>query len=324
MKKEARLRQRQTIISTIREDFSSQDFLEVETPLLVKKTSPDVYIDSVAVKEGFLITSTEYQIKRLIAAGISKVFTLTKNFREGDVGRYHSSEFTMLEWGRAKASLKEIEQDAMRFIWKAFHSLFPNQDSLNFNGYNIVFTTNLWESLTVREAFKEYLKLDDLEDFSLKPLLSASKKVGISLPLHFQDETSLVMSFLLDQLQKHLGKKVPTFLREWPFYLTSSAPINEKDPHVAERSELYIGGIEIANGFPFLRDAQQQRILFEQQLRKRKEIGKTLFENDEKYIEALKELPPGAGMALGIDRLVMVLTEASSLADVQAFTWEEL
>lgn len=324
MIKEARLRKRQEIISTIREDLYEQNFLEVETPLLVKKTTPDTYIDSIPVNNGFLVTSTEYQIKRLIAAGLPKVFTLTKNFRQGDQGRYHSQEFTMLEWGRTFATLHDIEQDAIRFISKAFRRLYPTQKGLKFNENEIRFLAVDWEHLTVREAFREYLGMDNLEDFSLKPLLTASKKAGILLPEHFQNETPLVMSYLLDLLQKHLGKKVPTFLHEWPCYLTSSAPISETDPYVAERSELYIGGIEIANGFPFLRDSGKQRILFEKQLQKRKEIGKASLEFDEKYLESLKRLPPGAGMALGIDRLAMILTEASSLAEVQTFTWEEL
>lgn len=324
MTKENLLRKRQEIISIIREDLYAQDYLEVETPILVKTTTPDTYIDSISVNGGYLITSTEYQVKRLIAEGIPKVFTLTKNFRQGDQGRYHSQEFTMLEWGRRSASLQEIEQEAIRFISKAFRRLHPNQNTLTFNGETINFLSIPWEHLTVREAFRQYLGLDNLEDFSLQPLVKASKKAGIFLPENFQNETALVMSYLLDLLQRHLGKKAPTFLHEWPFYLTSSAPLNEADPYVAERSELYIGGIEIANGFPFLRDPRQQKNLFEQQIQKRKEIGKSLVEIDEKYIESLKKLPSGAGMALGIDRLVMVLTEASSLAEIQAFSWEEL
>lgn len=319
-----RLHQRQQIISTIRDDLYSQDFLEVETPLLVKGTCPDAYIDSISAGGGYLITSTEYQVKRMIAGGFKKIFTLTKNFRANDCGRYHSSEFTMLEWGRAFTTLHEIEEDIIRFIRQAFHKLYPNKDTLVFNGDEINFMSAPWERTTVREAFKNYLGLKDLRDFSLPFLLSASQEAGLSIPQNFQHDKYLAIAYLFDQLQPHLGKKTPTFLQEWPAYLTTSAPICLKDPNIAERSELYIGGIEIADGFPFLRDPQQQRHLFSEELEKRKEVGKPEIIIDEKYIESLKDLPSGAGMALGIDRLVMVLTGATKLSDIQSFHWDEL
>lgn len=319
-----RLYQRQQIISTIREDLYREGFLEVETPILVKNTTPDAFIDSVQAGDGYLITSTEYQVKRLIAGGFDKVFTLTKNFRAHDQGRYHSPEFTMIEWGRAFKTLSDIEEDAVRFIKKAFRLIHPKKDFLNFNGNEIHFLADPWDRLTVREAFRIHLALEDLGDFSLECLCQASQKAGISLPDSFQYEKSLVISFLLDQLQSNLGKHRPTFLHEWPSYLTSSAPTSLNDPCVAERSELYIGGIEIANGFPFLTDPRKQKVLFEKQQNERKALGKPVVPMDEKYIESLKKLPEGVGMALGIDRLVMVLTEAKKLSDVQTFEWEEL
>lgn len=319
------LQQRQQIISTIREDLYTQDFLEVETPLLVKSTCPDTHIDSIHTSEGYLVTSTEYQIKRLIVGGFVKIFTLTKNFRANDRGRYHSSEFTMLEWARAYESLHAIEEDTIRFIRKAFGKLHPEQAGLKFNGHEINFMTTDWERLSVRDAFEKHLKLKNLEDFSLGPLCRASRQAGVIIPDHFQHDKYLVISYLLDQLQSHLGNSTPTFLQEWPAYLTTSAPISLKDPHAAERSELYIGGVEIADGFPFLTNAKMQRDLFVQELKRREVEGKSFVKIDEHYLEALDQgLPPGAGMALGMDRLVMVLTGSSELADVQAFAWEEL
>jgi len=320
-----RLQQRQCIISAIREDLYGQDFLEVETPLLVKSTCPDLHIDSIQAGEGYLVTSTEYQIKRMIVGGFERVFTLTKNFRANDRGRYHSCEFTMLEWARAYETLHEIEEDAIRFIRKAFRKLYPEQDKLNFETHEIDFMSQPWERLTVREAFERYLGLSDLQDFSLEALCLSAKKAEVVLPQHFQQDKYLVMSYLFDLLQHHLGTHTPTFLQEWPAYLTTSAPICKNDPTVAERSELYVAGIEIADGFPFLRDAKKQRALFAEALQLRQEKGKLRVEIDEPFLEALGQgLPPGAGMALGVDRLVMVLTGASRLQDVQAFDWDEL
>lgn len=319
----SRLFQRQEIISTIRDDLYSQGFLEVETPLLVKATCPDAHIESIEAKGGYLVTSTEYQIKRMIAGGFQKLFTLGKNFRAGDQGRYHAQEFTMLEWARAEEPLKKIEEDAERFIKKAFKKLHSGKTILSFNGQDIDIAAP-WQHLTVREAFQRYLGLDHLEDFSLKPLLSASKVAKIPLPTNFINDKGLVISYLLDLLQPHLGKTSPTFLHAWPAYLTASAPIKSDDPYIAERTELYIGGIEIANGFPFLRDADLQRRLFEEELKARKAQGKPPIAFDELYLKALKHLPLGAGMALGIDRLALVLTQSDKLSDLLAFSWDEL
>lgn len=318
-----RLKQRQHIISAIRDDLYSQDFLEVETPLLVKTTCPDAHIDSIAVGDNYLITSTEYQIKRMMAGGFSKVFTLTKNFRANDRGRYHSPEFTMLEWARAAESLKSIEDDTVRFIRKAFHNLYPNQKTFRFNGHEIDIMKD-WEHITVRQAFRKHLGIKESEDFSLKTLCRGAEAAGIDLPASFKEDKSFVISYLLDQLQSHLGKETPTFLHEWPAYMTSSAPTSEENPFAAERTELYIGGIEIANGFPFLRDVETQRTQFAEQLQRRKERDKPSVAIDERYLESLQNLPQGAGMALGIDRLVMVLTGSERLSDVQAFDWDEL
>lgn len=323
-KKYSFLKQRQQIIAAIRNDLYEVDFLEVETPLLVKNTTPDAYIDSIQTEDGYLITSTEYQIKRLIAAGFPRIFTLCKNFRAHDRGKYHNHEFTMLEWGRAFESLNKIENDVVRFIRKAFTTLYPEQDSLSYNGYQIDFMNGSWDKLTVKEAFKEYLGMEDLGDFSLKRITQEAEKEGISIPDGFQNDHAFIISYLLDLLQSHLGKEKPVFLHEWPAFLTSSAPMNAKDPHIVERSELYIGGIEISNGFPFLSDSKIQNDLFEEQQRKRNELGKPIVALDTKYIDSLKNLPTGAGMALGIDRLVMILTGANQLSDVMAFDWDEL
>lgn len=320
-----RLWQRQQIIRAIREDLYSQNFLEIETPLLVKGTCPDVHIESVQTDDGYLVTSTEYQIKRMIVGGFEQLFTLTKNFRAHDLGRYHSPEFTMLEWARANDTLHSIEEDAIRFIRKAFRALHPTANSVQCNGYEIDIMDKPWERLTVREAFKKHLGLDDLGDFSLTPLLKACKNAHLLLPQGFDHDKYLVISYLFEQLNHFLGRHTPTFLLEWPAYLTTSAPIHAHDASVAKRSELYIGGIEIADGFPFLTDAKLQKALFNQELAVRKKSNKPSVTIDQKFIEALElGMPKGAGMALGIDRLVMVLTGSTKLSDIQAFSWDEL
>ncbi len=316
--------QRQLILRTIREALYAHDFLEAETPMLVKGTCPDVQIDSIIAGNGYLVTSTEYQIKRLIVDGWDKVFTLTKNFRANEKGPYHSSEFTMLEWARAHALLEDIEEDAIRFIRDAFRQIHPGKDQLNYRGHAIDMASP-WERLTVREAFSRYLRMHDVGDFSLAALCESANDAGVRLPANFLRDQHLVLSFLLDLVQPYLGKDTPTFLREWPAFMTSSAQLSERDPHVAERSELYMAGIEIADGFPFLRDAGMQRDFFAREQKRREEEGKPRVVLDEKYIEALERgIPSGAGMALGIDRLVMVLLDKQTIGEVQAFSEHEI
>ena len=328
----ALLHQRQEIISAIRNDLYEQGFLEIETPLLVKGTCPDSQIESIAIanaSDEYLVTSTEYQIKRMIVGGFEKVFTLTKNFRANDRGKYHSSEFTMLEWARVFETLDEIEEDVVRFTRRAFQLLHPGKTSLTYNGNEIDFLLEPWERLTVRDAFRTYLGMDDLGDFTLAPLAKSAKQAGIVIPANFESDGQLTISYLLDLMQPHLGKKTPTFLREWPAFMTSSARLSSKDPHAAERSELYMSGIEISDGFPFLQDPAVQRSTFRRELHHRQAMKASNIASsvalDERYIDALVEgIPPGAGMALGVDRLVMVLTGASQLGDIQTFTWDEL
>ncbi len=327
----SKLRQRQEIIHEVRHFLYDLNYLEVETPLLVKGTCPDSHIESIPAgsissqSEGYLVSSTEYQIKRLMVGGFEKVFTLTKNFRANDRGRYHASEFTMLEWARAYGTLSEIEKDAEGFIKKAFAALYPRQNYLEFQGERIDLMQLPWERITVRRAFEKYLGMTHLKDFSLETLLNSAQSAQIKIPENFKSEQSLTLSFLLDQLQPHLGRTTPTFLQEWPAFMISSCEVNYSDPTVSERSELYICGIEIADGFPFLTDSQLQREFFQRELEHRKSGGQTVVEIDERYIYALEQgIPPGAGMALGIDRLALVLTQSDSLSEIQAFSWDEL
>ncbi len=317
--------QRQKILSVIRQDLIEEGFLEAETPLLVKGTCPDTEIESVVADEGYLVTSTEYQIKRMIVGGFEKVFTLTKNFRRGDRGRFHSSEFTMLEWARAFESLDMIEEDAVRFIRKAFQLIYPGKTTLLCNGDTVEILNQPWERLTVREALKRYLGMEELGDFSLNYLLKSAENAGVDFPANFRENQHLILSYLLDSIQPNLGKYVPTFLREWPAFMTSSAKINDHDRSTAVRSELFIAGIEIADGFPFLMNPSSQMEFFNRELDRRRREGKKHLTIDDHYISALAEgIPPGAGMALGIDRLVMALTGAQTLSDVQPFSWNEL
>lgn len=320
------LHKRQTIVREIREDFYEQGFLEFETPLLVPGTCPDADIASVQTTDGqYLVTSTEYQLKRLVVGGFDQVFSLTKNFRAGDRGRFHSVEFTMLEWARAWESLAVIEDDAERFIRRAFRAVGGSAKSTNVNGHAVEIDGERWERLPLRAALERYLGVEVDGEFSLASMRHGADAAGLRLPNTFRDDEHLVISFLLDELQRHLGFPRPTFLREWPAFMTSSAGLSNDNPALAERSELYIGGVEVSDGFPFLRDPALQRAAFVRENARRSQRGVSPVKLDERYLASLEQgLPPGAGMALGVDRLVAALVGADGIADVLPFVGDEL
>lgn len=320
------LRKRQEIIRAIREDLYGQGFLEFETPLLVPGTCPDAHLASVETTDGqYLVTSTEYQLKRLVAGGFERVFSLTKNFRAGDRGRFHSAEFTMLEWARAWEDLSVIEDDAERFVRHAFRAVSSGATTTVLNGHRVEIDGERWERVTLREALDRHLHVLVDETFSLGSMVRGADEAGLRLPESFRTDPHLVISFLVDELQKHLGFPRPTFLRAWPAFMTSSAQLLPDNPAIAERSELYIGGVEVSDGFPFLRDPALQRESFARENRRREQQGLHPVRLDERYLAALDQgLPPGAGMALGVDRLVIALVGAADIAEVLPFSYDEL
>lgn len=315
------LHRRQTILRAIRDYLYDEGFLEVQTPLLVRGTCPDAHIASVRAGAGYLVTSTEYQLKRLEVGGFDKVFTLTQNFRDADRGDRHNPEFTMLEWARTFAALADIERDAEGFVKRAFRALHPGEASLRYRGVEVR-VNGPWERLTVADALREHLGIDLHPD---KPLREEVIRRGIDVPASFLADEHLLFSYLLDSIQPKIGAPAPTFLCDWPAYMTSSAAIRADAPALAERSELIIAGVEISDGFPSLRGADQQRALFDRELGRRRAGGLPEVELDARYLAALDQgIPPGAGMALGVDRLVMILTGAETIRDVIPFAWDEL
>jgi lysyl-tRNA synthetase class 2 len=316
---------RQTILRAIRDHFHAEGFLEIQAPLLVKGACPDAHLEPLRVgRDAYLTTSTEYQLKRMIVGGFDKVFTLTQNFRGADVGGRHNPEFTMLEWARTHASLEDIERDAEALVKKAFRALHPGTTSLRWAGHDVQIDTP-WERLTVREALARHLDIHAAPDLSPASLRAEIARVGLDVPPSFLDDDAMLISFLLDAMQPHLGAPTPTFLCEWPAFMTSSAALLDDAPALACRSELLIAGLELSDGFPSLRDPDLQARLFDRENARRRAESRDPVALDDRYLAALREgIPPGAGMALGIDRLVMILTGREQIRDVLALAWDEL
>jgi lysyl-tRNA synthetase class 2 len=316
---------RQAILRAIRDYFHDEGFLEIQAPLLVKGACPDAHLEPMrAGGDAYLTTSTEYQIKRMIVGGFDKVFTLTQNFRGSDVGGRHNPEFTMLEWARTYASLEDIERDAEALVKRAFRAVHPDTKTLRWAGREVSID-GPWERISVREALARHLGIEAAPDLSPASLRSEVARLGLDVPASFLDDDATLVSYLIDAMQPRLGAPAPTFLCDWPAFMTSSAAILDGAPALADRSELLVAGLELSDGFPSLRDPELQARLFDRENARRRDEGRDPVALDARYLAALREgIPPGAGMALGIDRLVMILTGRERIRDVLALAWDEL
>jgi lysyl-tRNA synthetase class II len=224
----------------------------------------------------------------------------------------------------AFAPLEAIEEDAEELTRRAFRALHPGEATLRYAGREVALD-GPWERLSVREALARHLGMDVAPDFSLASMHKEAERLNIDVPASFLGDPHALLSLLLDLIQPKLGAPRPTFLRDWPAFMTSSAALRADAPSVAARSELFIAGLEISDGFPSLTDFSLQRDLFAREQRRRKQECRPEVTLDARYLEALRlGLPPGAGMALGVDRLVMILTGQEKIRDVIAFAWDEL
>ncbi len=315
------LHARHMIKRSVRDYLHDQGFVEIDMPLRVRGTTPDPHIESFDVGDGYyLTTSTEYHLRRLEIAGFDKIYSLTQNFRKGDTGRYRNPEFTMLEWDRVGATLTDIENDVENFTQKAARDLGLGDRVLY--QQNKVDLTSPWPRITVREAIARYTNCT-LKNFSFEELEKAVRALDIKHNDPNPD-AEFLFTLLIDHVQQFLGFEKPVFLREWPLFQTSTAG-GDVNTGFANRSECIICGVELSNGFDALTDAHLQRESFEAMLNYRKHTQKTLVSLDESYLNALHEgLPIESAMALGFDRLVMILTDQDHIRHVMAFYDDEL
>jgi lysyl-tRNA synthetase class 2 len=295
-RKRHKINERARIVQTIRAFFVDRGYLEVETPHRIPGNAPEGYIDAVASGDWFLHTSPELCMKRLLAAGYERLFQICRCWRQGERGNRHLPEYTMLEWYRTG-----VDYTALMTECEALLAALVPAGSLTCGEATIDLATP-WERLTVAEAFARHGSL------SLEDALAAGRF----------DE---LIAF---EIEPHLGLTKPTFLTEYPASLAALARKKPGNPAVAERFELYIAGIELANAFSELTDPSEQRQRFEREEAQRRTAGKAPYPTPEKFLRELATMPDAAGIALGVDRLVMLLTDAESIDEVVSFTPEEL
>ena len=294
------LRARAAILKAIRDFFIAEGYLEVDTPLLIPAPAPETHIDAIPAANWFLHTSPELCMKRLLAAGYERIFQLCHCWRADERGTRHLPEFTMLEWYRADADYRDLMRECEELVRSVAVSLGHGKTISYRNA--AVDLTGEWERLSVREAFERYA--------------GASMEEALS-----SDTFDLLM---VEAIEPCLGIHRPTFLYDYPAERSALARLSPSDPTVAERFELYIGGLELANAFSELTDPAEQRQRFEAEAADRAARQRIVYPLPEPFLNELAAMPPAAGIALGVDRLVMVLLDAPSIDDVVSFTPEEL
>ncbi|MBT0666413.1 EF-P lysine aminoacylase GenX [Geobacter pelophilus] len=294
------LEARARIIQSIRQYFIQEGFLETETPLRIPAPAPESHIDAIPSDGWFLQTSPELCMKRLLAAGYERIFQLCHCWRAEERGNRHLPEFTMLEWYRAHSDYNDLMVDCENMM-RSVAATCGNGSTLMVQGKDVKLD-RAWQRLTVREAFARF------GGITMEDALAADRF----------DEV------MVEAIEPQLGIGQPTFLCDYPAARGALARLKADDPSVAERFELYISGIELANGFSELTDASEQRFRFEQEEQYRRSSGRIPYPEPSKFLEELPAMPPAAGIALGVDRLVMVMLDATSIDQVVAFTPEEL
>ncbi len=294
--KHDRLQKRARIVQTIRAYFIESAFLEVETPQRIPLNAPEANITPILSGDWQLQTSPELAMKRLLSAGYSNIFQISHCWRNEERGRNHLPEFTMLEWYRTHCDYTQLMTDCENL----FRYLLP-QGQFNYQGRSITLD-HPFERLSVAEAFSRYTDTCPQQAIA-------------------EDRFNELIAF---SIEPQLGLNRPTILYDYPKELASLARQKPGHPDLAERFELYIAGLELANAFSELTDPEEQRRRF----RKEANIIPTTSQRHnplpEPFLADLQKMPPAAGIALGIDRLVMLLTDSRSIDQVVAFCPDDL
>ncbi len=311
------LRIRAQILAALRRFFAERGVLEVDTPLLCAAGAVDAHVEPTAVvdpatgERRFLVTSPELCLKRLLASGSGPIYEISRAFRDGERGALHHPEFVLVEWYRPGFELDDLMDEVEALVRAAFTVTGSELGS------------NPWRRATYRELFVEVVGVDPIASSTAK-LREVAQRGDVEPParLDTDDRDGWLNFILAAQIEPTFGPE-PLFLSEYPASQAALARLKPADSSVAERFELYAGGVELANGYRELRDPVEQRERFERANRERVKLGKSALPIDERLLAALGDgFPEASGVALGFDRLVMLAVGGECLDDVVAFPRE--
>lgn len=323
-RRKARLEARGRMLTAVRLFFAGRAFAEVETPALQASPGMEVHLRAFRTelrepfeKQGrpmFLHTSPEFAMKKLLAGGMDRIFQMARVYRNEERSALHHPEFTMLEWYRAGATLSDLMDDCEALL-KACAAAAGTRTFL-WQGVTCD-PYAPWRRISVAEAFREYADMDVLAlTGDMGGFRRAAKRVGITAG-DKDDWDDIFFRVFLERIEPNMGVSAPTILYGYPASMAALARLDADDPRVAERFELYVAGMELANAFGELTDAAEQRRRFDADNRKREKLYGERYPVDEDFIAALEHgLPASAGIALGFDRLVMLATGAETIEDV--------
>ncbi len=306
------LRERARLLRIIRRFFYQRNVLEVETPLLSSATGTDPHLDFFSSyyhcapenQEMFLQTSPEFAMKRLLAAGSGSIFQVCKAFRNGESGRLHNPEFTILEWYRVDFNLDQLMNEVVELVSEIMPEALTSVHKVSYV-----------------EVFKQYTRLDPLVFCKQSYTEYALNNNLPDAPAICADDHATWLDFLFSYIvQPELEQQFLTLVYGYPAIQSSLARINQHNPTLADRFEVFIKGVEIANGFFELADADEQEQRFDREQQQRLDKKLPPVAKDEKFLQALRSgLPDCSGVAIGLDRLLLVLSNAEDLSDVIAF-----
>ncbi|HOJ71070.1 MAG TPA: lysine--tRNA ligase [Syntrophorhabdaceae bacterium] len=307
---------RAKIVEYIRRYFNERSFIEVETPMMQvipggAVAKPFITHHNALGIDLYLRIAPELYLKRLIVGGFERVFEINRNFRNEGISVRHNPEFTMLEFYQAYSTYEDLMDMTEDMVSSLVYELYKTY-KITYNGQEIDFSRP-WKRITMEDALKEFGGLDISEFIDTNRLTSYARELGIESPE--KDKRGKLITKVFEELcEKHLVQ--PTFITDYPVEVSPLAKRSKDRPEITERFELYIAGMEVANGFNELNDPEDQKDRFLQQIQE-KEEGATM---DEDYITALEYgLPPTAGEGIGIDRLTMLLTDSPSIREVILF-----
>ena len=308
------LRQRAEVVRSIRSFFDQRNFFEVETPTISHDIVVDRYLHPIGVTKSdltgragdsdqrlWLQTSPEFGMKRLVAAGAVAIYQICKAYRRDEIGRIHNPEFTMLEWYRAGDDLVT----GMDLLAELVETILDTPKT---------------ERLSYREAFKKFADIDPFES-SIESLQNTVRTASVTVELEGESRDDCLNVILSEIVEPNLGVGAPTIIYDWPASQAALAMVRDDEHSVAERFEIYVNGVELANGYHELLEARElsRRNSINNQMRVKD--GNQLLPEGSRLLDAMRKgIPQCAGVALGVDRLVMLALGAKSVSEVMAFT----
>ena len=310
------------VVREIRRFWEQQGFFEIETPQLVSAPGSESTIEPFRThairSKGYLISSPEHHMKRLIAAGFDRVFQIVHCFRDEELSVTNRPEFSMLEWYRAWRSYEDMMTDVELLVSQVARTVCGTS-TISYQGIQLDLAPP-WKRLTMAAAFSEFagIALDEcLDEASF--LVRAQESGVLSVQSH-DDWEVMFFKVLIECVEPALSQIGPVFIVDYPDRMAALARLKSDDARWAERVEAYAGGLELGNGFSELNDADEQEERFLAEQYKRRAAGRPIYPMDREFLDMMyRGMPPAGGFALGIDRLCMLLTDAASIDEVVAF-----